>query len=94
MEYEYDIPESDAASLLNDFCRKPLIVKRRYKIEVAGRVWDIDEFLGENTGLVVAEVELESEDQPFDRPEWIGREVTGDPKYYNVNLVAHPYRNW
>jgi CYTH domain-containing protein len=94
VEYEYDIPESDAASLLHDFCLKPLIEKRRYKIEFAGLVWDIDEFLGENTGLIVAEVELEREDQPFEKPEWIGQEVTGDPKYYNANLVAHPYCTW
>ena len=94
IEYEYDIPESDATAMLDDFCQKPIIEKNRYKIDFAELVWEVDEFFGENTGLILAEVELESEDQCFERPEWVGDEVTGDPKYYNANLVTHPYLKW
>lgn len=94
VEYEYDIPERDATAMLNDLCEKPIIEKNRHKIDFAGLVWEVDEFFGENTGLIVAEVELESEDQRFEKPEWIGDEVTGDPKYYNANLVIHPYIKW
>ena len=92
--YEYDIPESDARSMLNDFCEKPLIEKNRYKIDFAGLVWEVDEFFGDNAGLVLAEVELEREDQCFEKPEWVGQEVTGDPRYYNTSLVTHPYVQW
>ena len=94
IEYEYDIPESDATAILDELCQKPIIEKKRYKIDFAGLVWEVDEFFGENTGLIIAEVELESEDQCFAKPEWIGAEVTGDPKYYNANLMAHPYTRW
>ena len=94
IEYEYAIPESDAKSLLDNFCEKPIIEKIRYKIDFGGRVWEVDEFLSENTGLIVAELEMESEDQYFEKPEWIGDEVTGDPKYYNASLVTHPYLKW
>lgn len=93
-EYEYDIPESDARSMLNDLCEKPLIEKSRYKIDFAGLVWEVDEFIGENRGLILAEVELESENQRFEKPEWIGDEVTADPKYYNTSLVTYPYSKW
>ena len=94
VEYEYDIPESDARSMLDDLCEKPIIEKNRYKIDFAGLVWEVDEFLGENTGLIVAEVELERVDQSFEKPAWVGDEVTGDPKYYNASLVTHPYVQW
>lgn len=94
LEYEYDIPEKDATAMLDDLCEKPLIEKNRYKIDFAGLVWEVDEFFGENIGLLVAEVELESEDQPFEKPDWIGDEVTGDPKYFNSNLVINPYIKW
>jgi CYTH domain-containing protein len=93
-EYEYEIPVRDAEEMLDKLCERPLIEKRRYKIEHAGLTWEVDEFFGENQGLVVAEVELKSEDQAIDRPPWIGKEVTDDPRYYNVNLVKHPYREW
>ena len=94
VEYEYEIPKAEAEAMLDDLCEKPLIEKRRYKIKYKGLVWEIDEFFGENLGLIVAEVELESEDeQPF-KPEWIGEEVTGDPKYFNANLIHHPYNKW
>ncbi len=94
VEYEYGIPESDATAMLDDLCEKPIIEKDRYKIELGGLVWEVDEFFGENTGLIVVEVELESEDQDFEKPEWIGDEVTGEPKYYNASLVIHPYTKW
>ena len=94
VEYEYKIPEKDATEMLDTLCEKPIIEKNRYKINFAGFVWEVDEFLGENKGLVVAEIELENEEQSFEKPEWIGDEVTGDPKYFNSNLTANPYKNW
>ena len=93
-EYEYAIPLEDGNEMLDTLAEQPLIEKVRYTIAYGNAVWEIDEFLGENQGLVVAEVELSSEDQPFDRPEWLGEEVTGDPRYYNSSLVAHPYSRW
>jgi adenylate cyclase len=93
-EYEYEIPGVEAEAMLDDLCEKPLIEKMRYKISYKGFVWEVDEFCGENQGLIVAEVELESEDQKFEKPEWIGEEVTGDPRYFNANLVHHPYCKW
>lgn len=94
LEYEYEIPVEDANALLDRLCRKPLIEKQRYKIEHGGCIWEVDEFFGENEGLIVAEIELENEDQPFDKPEWVGKEVTGDPRYFNANLIRHPYSAW
>ena len=94
MEYEYPIPVSDARELLENLCNKPLIEKNRYLIRRNGLVWEIDVFKGDNAGLVVAEVELNSQDQSFESPEWLGEEVSHDPRYYNVNLTKHPYKNW
>ena len=93
MEFEYEIPRRDADAML-DICEKPLIEKTRYKVEAGGFVWEIDEFFDENQGLIVAEVELESEDQQFPKPDWVGEEVTGDPRYFNSNLIANPYSAW
>jgi len=93
-EFEYDIPADEAETMLDDLCEKPLIEKNRYKIEFGGLVWEVDEFIGENQGLTMAEVELESEDQSFKKPAWIGKEVTGDPKYFNSNLIQNPYTRW
>ncbi len=93
-EYEYAIPVKDAEEMLDTLCERPLIEKRRYVVEHAGLTWEVDEFFGENAGLVIAEVELESEEQPFDKPPWVGDEVTHDPRYFNANLVAHPYSKW
>ncbi len=93
MEFEYEIPRQDAEALL-DICEKPLIEKNRYKVEHGGFVWEVDEFFRENQGLIVAEVELESEDQEFSKPGWVGQEVTGDPRYFNSNLIKNPYTNW
>lgn len=93
-EYEYEIPFFEAEEILERLCGKPLVEKNRYTVEHEGTVWQVDEFLGANSGLVVAEVELEREDQFFLLPEWVGREVTGDPRYYNVSLVGRPYSTW
>jgi adenylate cyclase len=93
-EFEYDIPADEAEAMLDDLCEKPLIEKNRYKIEFGGLVWEVDEFIGENQGLTMAEVELESEDQSFEKPAWIGEEVTGDPRYFNSNLIQNPYTRW
>ncbi len=93
-EFEYSIPLHDAKKMLDQLCEKPLIEKIRYKIPFDGFTWDVDEFLGANSGLVLAEIELEYEAQPFSKPSWIGREVSGDTRYYNSNLVASPYSSW
>lgn len=93
LEFEYDIPADDAASLLG-LCEKPLIEKTRSKIPIGALVWEVDEFFGENAGLIVAEVELEDESQVFEKPPWIGEEVSGDPRYFNSNLIKHPYTTW
>jgi len=93
-EYEYEIPAEDANEMLDDLCEQPIIEKNRYKVPLDGFVWEIDEFGGVNDGLIVAEVELESEDQEFNKPDWIGEEVTADTRYYNSNLIANPYKNW
>lgn len=94
LEYEYPIPLAEAQELLEHLCMKPLIEKTRYRIEFRGRLWEVDEFAGENQGLVVAEVELESPDQPLELPDWVGEEVTHDPRYLNASLVEHPFSRW
>jgi CYTH domain-containing protein len=93
LEFEYSVPTEDANQLL-ELCEKPLIEKNRYRIEYEGMVWEVDEFFGENSGLIVAEVELKSEEQEFAKPEWLGEEVTGDPRYFNSNLIKHPFTQW
>jgi len=93
-EYEYKIPAAEADEMLTNLCEKPLVEKNRYKIPQGELMWEIDEFLGDNLGLIVAEIELTDENQKFDRPAWIGKEVTGDPKYFNSNLTKHPYSKW
>ena len=94
LEYEYEIPNNDAEDLLNLFCKESIVEKNRYKIHYKSTLWEVDEFLGNNKGLVVAEVELTSEDQPYDKPDWVGDEVSTDKKYYNYNLSSHPYSKW
>lgn len=93
-EYEYAIDPVEAEEMLDTLCERPLIEKTRHFVPWAGHVWEIDVFEGDNAGLVVAEIELDDEDEPFALPPWIGREVSDDPRYYNVNLVKHPYRRW
>jgi adenylate cyclase len=93
-EWEYPIPVADAAELLDRLCEQPLVEKTRHRIAHAGHVWEVDEFAGDNAGLVVAEIELGAEDEAFDKPDWIGREVTGDKRYYNSSLIRQPYSQW
>ncbi|MDR0239298.1 MAG: CYTH domain-containing protein [Deltaproteobacteria bacterium] len=93
-EFEYGIPLEDARQMLATLVLEPLIEKTRYTVEHKGFCWEIDEFHGRNQGLVVAEIELERADQPFEKPAWIGEEVTGDPRYYNANLARAPYGEW
>ena len=93
-EFEYPIPTADAHAMLEEMCPQGLIDKTRYRIPVGEHVWEVDEFHGDNQGLVVAEVELDSEDQPFERPPWLGEEVTDDPRYYNSALSRTPYGQW
>jgi len=94
VEYEYEIPAADANSMLDDLCERPIIEKKRYVIDYEGLTWEVDEFNGENQGLIVAEVELTDENQAIALPGWIGEEVTGDPRYFNSNLIKHPYSKW
>jgi adenylate cyclase len=93
-EYEYEIPVQDAEEMLDGLCTGYLIEKIRYYVHHEGLTWEIDEFKGENQGLVVAEVEIESEDQEISKPNWVGEEVSDDPRYLNVNLAHHPFREW
>lgn len=92
-EFEYEIPMQDAEVLLNKFSISELI-KVRYKILFKNKIWEVDEFLGENIGLIVAEIELENEDEQFEMPDWIANEVTGIQKYYNSILATFPYSKW
>ena len=92
-EYEYAIPKKDAEELLENFC-DAFVSKKRYKINIEGKLWEVDEFLGDNEGLIVAELELKEEAEQFNLPEWIGTEVTGDPRYYNSELSVNPFKNW
>ena len=92
-EYEYPIPAEDARQMLDNLCLKPFIDKFRYKIQIDDLVWEVDEFLGENEGLIIAEVELENEQQQVSLPPWIDREVN-DKKYFNSYLVKNPYSQW
>lgn len=93
-EFEYEIPVNDARIMLETLCDRPFIEKIRYKLKIDNLVWEIDEFLGENQGLVIAEVELENENQKINLPEWVSEEVTHDLRYYNVNLAKKPYKTW
>lgn len=93
-EYEYEVPAADALEILEDLCVKPIIEKTRFVVEHGGHRWEIDVFEGDNAGLVVAEIELESADEEFALPGWAGEDVTGDARYYNQRLVEHPYSRW
>ena len=94
LEYEYEIPANEANEMLEYLCERPIIEKFRYKFQFEGFTWEIDEFLGENEGLIIAEIELPDENTVFKKPDWVGREVTGDPKYLNSNLIKNPYKNF
>lgn len=94
LEFEYDIPMDDAREMLDSICIKPLIEKIRHHVWLQGKCWEIDEFSGDNEGLVVAEVELDNAQEEITLPDWIGEEVTEDQRYYNVSLVKYPYKDW
>lgn len=94
LEFEYPIPVTDADQILNELCNGPLLEKYRHRISVGSLVWEVDEFLGSNAGLIVAEIELPTETTEFARPDWLGEEVTEDERYYNFNLAQKPYREW
>lgn len=93
-EFEYGIPLADAQTMLATLCQRPLIEKVRTKIPIDGLVWEVDEFMGDNHGLILAEVELTAANQAFEIPPWIGVEVSGDPRYFNSYLVQHPFSTW
>lgn len=93
-EWEYEIPVAEAAELLDGLCERPLIEKYRRRIPFGGFVWEVDEFLGENAGLVVAEIELPAEDAVFAKPDWVGEEVTQDLRYLNSRLIKQPFSTW
>ena len=92
-EFDYLIPVADARALLA-LCTGGLIDKRRHHVDHGGHLWEVDEFLGDNAGLVVAEIELASADEAFTKPDWAGAEVTDSPRYYNLALATRPFRQW
>lgn len=94
VEHEYEIPLTDAEHMLDTLCKRPLVEKVRHTLVLGDHTWEIDVFEGENAGLVVAEIELQTEDEEFERPDWLGAEVTDDPRYFNSNLVQSPYTTW
>ncbi|MBF0357573.1 MAG: CYTH domain-containing protein [Magnetococcales bacterium] len=93
-EYDYEIPMDDAEDMLNNLCEKPIIEKTRYVIKHDENTWEVDEFEGENKGLIIAEVELTDAAQTFTIPDWIGDDVSDDNRYYNSNLIKNPYCKW
>ena len=94
LEFEYQIPQEDALDMFKHLCGPSIIEKTRHYIEFQGHTWEVDEFHGRNQGLVVAEIELKSEDEKFEVPNWVSDEVSHDPRYYNMNLITNPYDNW
>ncbi len=94
LEFEYEIPLDDATEMLQQIAEQPFIDKTRYIVRCGKHEWELDVFEGENRGLVVAELELESEDELFELPDWAGNEVSDDTRYYNVNLIKHPFSQW
>lgn len=94
LEFEYPVPLADAGHMLEELCERPLVEKTRHTLDIGPQRWEIDEFHGDNQGLIVAEIELLHEDQAFERPAWLGREVSADSRYFNANLASHPYSRW
>lgn len=93
-EFEYAIPLDDANEMLDELCTGGIVEKTRFLVPVGGHTWEVDVFEGANAGLVLAEIELEHEDETFEKPAWAGAEVSDDPRYYNVYLAEHPYTTW
>ncbi len=94
LEYDYPIPLDDAREILEQVCQGRLLEKTRYRLPAGRHTWEIDVFSGANQGLVVAEIELADENEAFPHPDWLGEEVSDDPRYLNMNLVEHPYNTW
>ncbi len=94
MEFEYPVPVADAEQILEALCIRPLIEKTRHLIDYAGHRWEVDVFEGDNHGLVVAEIELDSENERFEKPPWASEEVSMDPRYYNASLAKRPFSMW
>ncbi|NJK51901.1 MAG: CYTH domain-containing protein [Leptolyngbyaceae cyanobacterium SU_3_3] len=94
LEFEYMIPIADANEMLDRLCTPPIIEKYRYTINLGNITWEVDEFLGDNQGLIIAEVELQNVEQAIDLPDWLGEDVSHDPRYYNSNLSKHPFKHW
>ena len=92
-EWETEIPVNEATNLI-DLCEPTILQKTRYKVPFEGHIFEVDEFQGENKGLVIAEIELQHEDEPFEKPYWLGAEVTGNTEYYNSQLSSKPYNQW
>jgi adenylate cyclase len=93
-EYEYEIPVADAEAMLRDLAASGLIEKTRFDVRCGAHLWELDVFDGDNAGLVMAEIELSSPAEGFDMPDWAGKEVSDDPRYYNASLARHPYKHW
>lgn len=93
-EYEYDIPVAEAREIIRNFAADRIVEKRRYFSVYAGKRWDVDEYSGANKGLITAEIELKSEDEPFEKPPWLGADISNDSRYLNVNLATHPFSMW
>lgn len=93
LEYEYSIPKEEAKELLDNFCTA-IIAKYRFEVQYGDKIWEVDEFLEDNEGLIVAEIELTHEKETFPLPDWVEREVTDEPQYYNANLASRPYKSW
>ena len=93
-EFEYDIALDDAQTMLRELCLQPTIEKRRHRLKAGPHTWEIDVFDGDNLGLVVAEIELTSVSEAFEKPDWLGEEVSDDSRYLNSNLIANPYKSW
>jgi len=93
-EYEYEIPFADATEILDNLCLQPLIEKTRYRIPFKGNIFEVDEFAGANRGLTVAEAELRSADEKIELPDWIDRDISDDPRYFNSSLAQKPFSTW
>ena len=93
-EFEYAIPKHDAEFMLENMCEGSAVIKTRRLVKYGAHIWEIDEFHGDNDGLVVAEIELDYEDEAFEKPLWLGQEVSDDIRYLNISLVNHPFKNW
>jgi adenylate cyclase len=94
LEFEYPLPVEDAEEMLAKVAFRPFIDKTRHYIKLGKHTWEVDEFYGENQGLIVAEIELDDADENFQKPDWLGEEVSSDPRYYNSNLIKNPFNQW